>query len=350
LPHIRRPKNNLPNYSIWRYDRHQNMPIDYSKWDHLKDESSSEDEDDESSHRNDDNHAVPRVTRLDAPSRVTFGGNARDQQQQEDTTWCSVDIQPSSPLRTASMTSPVSAATTTTTTSATSHLSSSSAVVVAKETPVSKAPGNTKGGIPDAWIERGGTVITTANQNRQLHWCQDRYSVTLRLQLLNESEKVSTVTVDGILPYRDRHAAMGTTKKPHLKCVGSNNKNNNNKNESDHHVLLLEGDLPHPVHLAEDDDDDDNTVDWSVVWDDGNHARYLQITLYKAVPMQGVFIWWKRPMMQFDERENNNNKNSQTEGTTTSASKEFLSAWEEAHKMFREKRQGEKSWVEQSTV
>merc|ERR1711935_201392 len=48
------------------------MPIDYSKWDKLE-VSSSEDEDED---QHNPTSSTPRVTRLDAPSKVTFGGGS----------------------------------------------------------------------------------------------------------------------------------------------------------------------------------------------------------------------------------------------------------------------------------
>ncbi|KAG7358326.1 hypothetical protein IV203_014914 [Nitzschia inconspicua] len=266
------------------------MPIDYSKWDHIDDSDDDESETNETS-------AVPRVTRLDAPSQVTFGGGGDNE---------AINIQQ---LTSAALptNSPV--------------LTSTSSAEPSSATPTAKASVNES----NTWVQHGGMVTT--DQDRKLYWCQDRYSIALRLELKPE-EKVSRVTVDGILSYRDRHAAMGTHKQ-HLKCVGKSGTTD---------TVLLEGDLPHPVHLAEDDEG----VDWSIVRDSHN-TRYLLITMYKAVPMLGVFLWWKRPLMQFTEVDiEGDHKN-------TAASQEFLSAWEEAHKMFREKRQQEQSKGEPSS-
>lgn len=179
------------------------MPIDYSKWDNLEVSSSSEDEDDA---------PQPRVTRLDAPSSVTFGG--------KDGT--------------------VSAA-------------SKPAVVLApKEIPKS-APSSTKN-ISPSWTDHGGLLRAKLKngEERKLHWSQDRYSVTLRLEL-DTGVKVQSVQVEGILPFADR--------------------------------------------------------------------------------------WWRRPLTHFPEADLAVIRGENSTNQQGGASKEFLEAWEEAHKIFRENKQ-----------
>ena len=246
------------------------MPIDYSKWDNL-DVSSSEDEDDA---------PQPRVTRLDTPSSVTFGGKGGE----------------------------ISA--TAKTPSASPHPSS-------KETPKSKT---TKTSLPSSWTDHGGLLRAKSNsgEERNLYWSQDRYSVTLRLEL-GEGEKVKSVVVEGILPYADRWSAVGSTKAK-LVCKSGEQ-------------VLLEGELPHAVHLAE----EDLAVDWSV--EDEQMYRFLVVTLHKAVPMQGLTVWWRRPLMSFPEADLTVIRGDDKSKQQGAASKEFLDAWEEAHKIFREGKQ-----------
>ena len=185
------------------------MPIDYSKWDKLEVSSSSEDEADA---------PRPRVTRLDTPSRVTFGGKS------------------------------VSA-------------SSKAAAVVADPSeippPSTKPPKSTPANnFPSFWTDHGG-LAKLKDGEPSLYWAQDRYTVTLRLEL-SKGEKTKSVVVEGILPYADRWSAVGSTK-PTLVCRSSE-------------TVLLEGELPHPVHFAEEDSD----VDWCV------EDRILVVTLNKA--------------------------------------------------------------------
>mmetsp|Transcript_77710 Transcript_77710/g.116874 ORF Transcript_77710/g.116874 Transcript_77710/m.116874 type:complete len:263 (+) Transcript_77710:47-835(+) len=251
--------------------------IDYSKWDNLDEYS---DDDDEAEGASGDQ--APRVTRLDAPSSVTFGGDTNVIQG------------------TAAASAPVPSAT-----------AASQILKVDFQAATSNASKAGHSQI-DQWRAKGGLVTTSLN--RELYWTQDRYSVTLRCQMF-EGEKPKTVGVEGILPYSSRHCAMGSSK-PRLQVVGSDG------------VVMLEGDLPHQVHLANEDDD----VDWSVERDLGGRGtkRFVAITLYKAVPMQGLSVWWRRPLMDFDE--------ITLDQESSAASKEFLQAWEEAHRQFKEKK------------
>ena len=259
------------------------MPIDYSKWDNL-DVSSSEDEAE---------NPTPRVTRLDEPSKVTFGGDG------------SISAFPQGQTQTPPL-QPIDVAST------------------------SPRPKSSDGTAPPSWTERGGLLTSDSNTGeRKLYWAQDRYSVTYRLEL-RKGEKVRSVVVEGILPYSDRWSAVGSTK-PRLVCHSAES------------GIFLEGELPHPVHLAE-EDSDDGLIDWTVADNkDNNDGRFLTITLHKAVPMQGLSVWWRRPLTKFPESDLEavrGGGNVGSSGTTNgAASKDFLEAWEEAHKIFREGKQ-----------
>ena len=339
--------------------------IDYSKWDNLDEYSDDDDDDNDGDIGNsDDGMTQPRVTRLDGPSKVTFGGGSSSSSSTATTTSL-INIEPtSSSLPSSSC-----------------RNSSDDKFSTATTTKLSSTPNNDENS-SSSWTERGGlvesestTIVVDGNpQKRKLYWSQDRYSVTLRLELLlhghnnnngeeeeeeEKREKIQSVDVNGILPFSDRHCATGSTR-PVLRCQGiitnANNNNinktkviggnkNNNNIDPNNLVLLLEGELPHPVYIAE---DDDNDVDWSVVQDDSSR-RFLMITLYKAVPMQGIFVWWRRPMMQFPELDLQQVKDDPTTTTSVAASSsaagstiepaaspDFLKSWEEAHKIFRE--------------
>ena len=64
--------------------------------------------------------------------------------------------------------------------------------------------------------------------------------------------------------------------------------------------------------------------------------RFLQIQLYKAVPMQGMFCWWQRPLTCFPEQEVDG---SYDHPTNAKKKEEFQKAWEEAHELFKESKQ-----------
>lgn len=263
------------------------MPIDYSKWDNL-DVSSSEDEDDES---------TPRVTRLDAPSRVTFGGKTNGLEFNA----ASPAVLPQPPL------------------DATTKGEKTQQIPTMR-------PSGDRGFAPPSWTEHGGLLETTSDPKRRLYWAQDRYSVTLRLELVG-GEKVRSVDVEGILPYSDRWSAVGSIKQ-RISCISTATE------------VLLDGELPHPVHLAE-EDSEDGVLDWSVEDSnsvDGKRYRFLAVTLHKAVPMQGVSLWWRRPLSEFPEAEIDAVRGD--DGSSPSSnSKDFVVAWEEAHKLFREGKQ-----------
>jgi hypothetical protein len=241
--------------------------IDYSKWDHLDEYSDDDDQDI-------GDQTAPRVTRLDGPSQVTFGGEDGGE-----------SIRPSQP------------------------------VVAAADAPkpivefVSPAV-TAKGDSHESWKASGGVETTSAD--RRLFWSQDRYSVCIRLELAKE-EKINTVEVKGAVSYANRFCAVGTVK-PKL-IVHSTDM-----------ACLVEGELPHPVHFAQDEDE----IEWSVERSSSDE-RFLAITLNKAVPMQDLSIWWRRPLMSFDEIEVGKDSNK--------SSNEFKDAWEEAHRLFREKRE-----------
>jgi hypothetical protein len=125
-----------------------------------------------------------------------------------------------------------------------------------------------------------------------------------------------SVQVENMLRYTERFTATGTTR-PKLTIYGTDSKS------------ILVGELPHPVHACEDDDDD---IDWAI--ESTGNKRFVTVTIYKAVPMQGLFIWWKRPLQEYPEID--------IERSSNEGSQEFLKAWEEAHEVFKAKKRGEK--------
>jgi hypothetical protein len=159
--------------------------------------------------------------------------------------------------------------------------------------------------IPTAWTEKGGRVELEDTDGVVLYWTQDRYSVTLRVPA---PEGPLEVQVTGMLNYVDRNCATAASSPKLIVRCGKE-------------AIWWQGDLPHPVHLTQDSDDD---VDWSV--ERINQQRYLIIILYKAVPMEGVFLWWKRPLLQCPETSWKNEGNSNS----------LQQAWNEAHTHFQE--------------
>lgn len=206
--------------------------IDYSKWDKIEyDSSSSEDE----------GMGPPRVTQLNAPSRITRTPDGT----------LFIDDEATTPTR--------------------SHV----------EPPKNSQPPTD---IPSSWTEKGSAV---AVGECQLYWSQDRYSVTLRAALPDtDTNKDWTCHVSNLLPFESRNAAVGSLEHSHLivQRTGAVEK-------------LLEGDLPHPVHAAEGEDG----VDWSI--ERHGNTRYMVVLLYKASIMQGMTLWWKQPFTECPEIE-----------------------------------------------
>jgi len=238
------------------------MPIDYSKWDNLDEYSSDEEV------------QRPQVTTLDKPSQVTFGGG------------------PASVQASSQVTPPASIAN----------------------------PPKKEDTFVSTWTEKGGQV--RLESGHALYWSQDRYTVSIRVDLSQE-EKVASLHTTGFSSFADRHAAIGTTK-PHVLVTLNSG------------IKLLDCDLPHPVHFPEDED----TVDWSV--ESSGSRKWLQITFQKAAPMQGLLLWWRRPTMDFEEID--------PPTTSREESDKFLESWNEAHRLFREKRQQMKWYVNAACI
>ena len=282
--------------------------IDYSKWDHL-DEYSDDDDDEQQDHKG--SSPTPQVTQLDAPSRVTFGGGSA-----EITAQSTVPTGVTSTGRPSAM--PVQ------------KFSKPAGTCNSKDD--SDIDTNTS-----KWTQNGGLVTTETGH--KLYWSQDRYAVTFRLAL-DDHVKASDlkVQVEGMLPYSDRHCAVGSTK-PILQITIIPTTTSPTTTTAATETPLLRGDLPHPVHWAQ-EDDEEKVMDWSIEREgcpDGSSTNFLVFTLYKAVPMHGMFVWWKRPLLSFPEVDMPAASSSST-NNTSNTSQEFSQAWEEAHRLFREKR------------
>ena len=327
--------------------------IDYSKWDKFQD--SSDDDDDEVIDEERTSLAAPRVTRLDQPSRITTqaDGSMLIQQQQQ---------QPVKAVKESSG-------------------SSSPTLQKQQEDRQTQSP-------PAAWTDKGGSnmlsvsfptttaddgatstaAATTATTTVPIYWTQDRYSVTIRIGTFTATTTAIAaaaaaadkkpryhVQVTNMLSFADRHVATAQHQQQQQPVLTiqpkSANNNNNHKNRTPPPWSIQET-LPHPVHRAEDDEDEDddddsqkgNTIDWNLeTWgskdsNDNNNMKYLTITLYKAVPMQGLTLWWNRPFLSCPETDISSWRKEATGGNSTS----FEQAWKEAHATFKDKMKSQK--------
>jgi hypothetical protein len=267
------------------------MPIDYSKWDNIDCSSSSSNSEEE-----EETHKAPRVTRLDTPSRVTRTQNGQ------------LLVEPIQPQQTADKPQP-------------------------KSPPPPK--NNNNNNTSSHWTQNGS--ICTTPSGSKLYWSQDRYSVTLRLQLPSNKITAKDIQVQcqGILPYTNRSIAVGNQQPASIKVTCQSQ-------------ILLQGEFPHPVHATEDNIDHPNHCDWELDRVLDNHhtnqsITYWITTLQKATPMHDMVLWWRQPLQQFpsiDPQQANPNH-------TTPQAQAFHQAWQEAHKLFREKTQQQKQQQKQ---
>ncbi|GMH60985.1 hypothetical protein TrLO_g13660 [Triparma laevis f. longispina] len=249
--------------------------FNYSKWDNL-DCSSSEDEADE-----------PSVTRFDNSSSVTFGGgrdgiliDEQSQSQSQSTT----ALKGAAPAATQAA-APASAPT-----------------VVPPPKPKPTEPPTSN----------GSTFTTPSNQT--ISFSQIRETLTLSLLIPSTTKSPTlTVTLKDAFTFKDRNAAVGKAKCSLLVSLEGEE--------------ILNDVLMHNVYHGDSDDPDLEllTPDWELKT--YGSSKYLQITLQKAVPMSGVVIWWTRVFRDYGddivvEREDKNG---------------MKEAWEEAHRMFKEK-------------
>ena len=283
------------------------MPgIDYSKWDKIDCSSSEDEEEEEVGSRQ------PTVTRLDAPSTVT---------RTQDGHLVIGKPQPSRSIEFAAATKKNPPGI---------HSSTSTS-----------SPSST---IPAAWTEHGGKQALLVEydsaqlqQSSTLYWSQDRYSVCLRLSLLHTAMKGKDLSVqlEGVRRFQDRCAAVGSDIVSKIQVTYCQ--------PGKQQIILLEGDFPHPIHAAEDDDNYVNehtpfaSSDWTL--DRTPHGLYWVMTLYKAVPMEGMVVWWRRPLTQFPELEDHPNPNVAGHAKVQA----FQQAWDEAHSQFRDKIQQRKA-------
>jgi len=281
------------------------MPIDYSKWDHLEFSDSEEEEEYSSS------STTPRVTRLEEPSRITFGGGGSNNSNPT--------VEERLPTPATAVTHPDGSV------DQQASLQVSSPPVEPSVSNASSTDTTPHNDTLNGWTRRGGSLETT--DHRALFWSQDRYVVQLRLELKG-TETIDRITVDGILPYSNRHCATGTIK-TRLCMFGKQLPSTSH----DVSIPLLEGSLPHPVHWSQDDESEDlKSLDWLIErYPTADNRRFAVLTLHKAVPMHGLFVWWKRPLLQFEEIILDDE-----ECGRSGASKDFLQSWDEAHRLFRE--------------
>jgi hypothetical protein len=284
--------------------------IDYSKWDKFDASSSSDEE----------NASVlsPRVTRLDEPGQVTRSANG------------TITISPSTPK--------------------TSEINKAKANLgednYAHQKKVSKGPGSEDSGTQvGAVFTKNGGEFRDADTKSFVLWSQDRYEVMFRIHVnpTQVNRKNLSIKVDGMVPYTQRFSTTSSQGKDGYGrlTVSAGSK------------LLLQGDLPHPVHFPEHaEEEGDSGIDWELMDTKrpmkcppigSNQTKCVQFALFKASPMEGVLIWWSRPLKHCAAMDVNQIKKQRIKNGTGSHDSpstkppNFADTWEQAHNVFREK-------------
>jgi len=107
-----------------------------------------------------------------------------------------------------------------------------------------------------------------------------------------QSKDIS-VKLKGALSYRDRHNAVVSArteaKTPSLVIQVQG-------------IPILAGDMPYPCHLEEDHEEGEEHIDWTLEMFEANKAhKFITMTFFKAVPMEGVTLWWNKPLNHMPE-------------------------------------------------
>jgi hypothetical protein len=225
--------------------------VDYSKWNNI-DCSDSEEED----YPTEEYPSAPTVTKLDGASSVTFGGGA-DQQ---------TSIRP---METAPVLPPTPPASTGAATTAAPM--------------AAKVPCTTNGGTFVHAIE--GLAGVTASV--PVFWSQTKDEVDVYVTVPAETKGPSVqVDLSNALGYADRNTAIGAASPKATLSIGLKNGPLVTK-------VLPSVELPHPVYVGDADDSEGVEMleaEWEVVT--VGEGRFVKVTLKKAVPMEGMALWW----------------------------------------------------------
>lgn len=245
---------------------------------------------------------APTVTKLDAPSKVTISSKGL------------TVLEPSSikagELKNESFVSK-------------SHHEAKMKTITSKETDVKLVDETMELSRIKYLSKNGGMFIDSSDPFCTTYWSQDRNEAILSVSYNASSFKSSDIRVEvtGALNYSDRHSAVSMGQASSNGQLKIYDKSNN--------VILLQGELAYPVHLAEGEEE----VDWEIDVTDAQH-KLIRVTLLKAVPMYGLTLWWSRPLTKFNEIDIVSDiENRNKEGTRQ---QEWQSNWDEAHRIFKE--------------
>jgi hypothetical protein len=220
---------------------------------------------------------------------------------------------------------------------------------------------------PSHWVEKGGitSVVpissskndsSSNNSNEdnkdshsiKIYWGQERHTVHVRIPVqsllassasnITQSQSIKwNCHVTNMIQYEDRFTAVGQHQsKQQLRITMITNQIS---------IVVMDVTMYHPIYLPNDDDD----VDWTIEaithngedkydnpmklvepYEKNNEKKYISLILYKATPMMGLTIWWKKPFIQCNEE--TDIKSWKNDGDMKG--NEFHKVWQEAHTQF----------------
>mmetsp|Transcript_6163 Transcript_6163/g.8919 ORF Transcript_6163/g.8919 Transcript_6163/m.8919 type:complete len:297 (-) Transcript_6163:529-1419(-) len=283
--------------------------IDYSKWDNVECDSSDDEE----------VYSHPHVTCLDEPSTVTRSTDG------------TLSVSASSNKQSTAASNPVT-------------LSTVQTPSLSKSKDTNKKSSEESPNKSRVLTKNGGEFVDSTTKSH-IRWSQNRDEVIISIAYDPNSithARDFNVKLTGALPFEDRHSAVGdhASKGSLLVSVKRAASEDGGKAKNENVRTLLNGELPHFVHL---DEDGEEAVEWEIdsceyhgitIAESGKETKLIRITLRKAVPMQGVSIWWSQPLLHCPTIDVNDIEDRRND---TGGMQDMKSNWDEAHRMFLER-------------
>ena len=245
-------------------------------------------------------------------------------------------------------------------------------------------------------LSHNGSIFQDSNTKELILWSQTRSEVLITIpfdsQLYStksihvqvQSSSKSTTFVNPILPYSNRHCAVQehSMEKGILSISAK-------RNSSQEKYIFLSGSLPHFIHGTQEEDENDHNhddrkemnhrqVEWEIINDcsirygnstdflhylettqipsifpsssqqqwrssniQANALKCIQITLRKAVPMYGMYLWWDQPLLhspKIDISSLSDRHRNRLRRPHSSSKPSFSTVWEQAHQQFQSQR------------
>lgn len=180
--------------------------------------------------------------------------------------------------------------------------------------------------------KNGSSFIDPVTKN-QIFWSQDRTEVILNIpyDYLSIITRDIRIHVTGALRYEERFSA-GIHNSSHSTETEGKSRGKLVISAVGRELPILDAEMCYPIYLPEGEDE----LDWEVI----NIAaeKVICLTLFKAVPIYGVTVWWSRPFRHLPKI----NIHSDIEDRHLSKDdkikqRQWKEAWDEAHRQFHNK-------------